>query len=280
MKDIEPNILQKYMKYSGPKTGLILVFIIILQFGIFPQISAALRSGQDLNKYVDYSYFYIMSMYSIIVLGTIIFNLNGLRLLSDHFSLWIVVFSCFFRLSLGGNHALIYRLYLGFLGVILTIYIIGNRRNIELPRLRLILVAILWSVGTTILIALPQALLGTVHLTLPPNLLSIIVNSLLYNISFVTIIEEVCFRSLLVGFMIMNGYKENVALSFQSILFWIGHYMIISNPVSFFIAIPLLSLSTTLLMKKYKMVFLPIVTHTFVNVFTSIFVVVLRQYFL
>jgi membrane protease YdiL (CAAX protease family) len=130
------------------------------------------------------------------------------------------------------------------------------------------------------LIALPQVLLDNVSSKpLPPNLTTIIVNTFLYNISFITIIEEACFRGLLVGFIIMSGYKENAAFVFQAILFWIGHYMVISNPVTFFISIPLLTLSTTLIMKKYKIVFLPIIVHTFVNIFTSIFVVVLQQYF-
>ena len=77
----------------------------------------------------------------------------------------------------------------------------------------------------------------------------------------------------------MNGFKENTAFSIQAILFWMGHYMSISNPVLFFIAIPLLTISTTLIMKKYKMIFEPIMVHTLVNVYASVIVIILQQSF-
>ena len=280
MNDKNLNFLQTVKKYSNPRIGIVCILLIVVQFGLLPLISSELRSGSDYNLYADYSYFYVMSSYTLIVLGIVIFQAHGLELFSDHISLWVIVLSCFFRVSLGGDHALIYRIYLAFLGAVLSVYIITNRKTIKSPTLKSVFIGLLWSVSTVALIALIQALLDSgFSKSLPPNLSTIITDMFIFQISFVSVIEEACFRGLIVGFMLMNGYKENTAFSFQAILFWIGHYMAISNPVLFFVAIPLLTLSTTLIMKKYKMIFLPIMTHTLVNVFTSIVVIVLQQSF-
>jgi len=265
-------------KRVNPKIGIAFIILIILQFYLLPLMPLVV--GTDINKYAAYTYFYAMSSYTMIVLGIMIFQANGIVLFQDHFTLWIIVLSCFLRTNLGGDHKLIYSNYFSFLGVILSIYILANRKNIKFPNLKLIFIGLLWSVGTVIIIALLYTLSNSVYSkSLPLNLFTIVINTFVFQLSFVTVIEEACFRGLIVGFMIMNGYKENTALFIQAILFWGIHYMdIIANPALFFIIVPLFTLSATLIIKKYKMLYLSIIMHTLFNVCTSILVTVLHRY--
>lgn len=275
------NFLDTVKKYSNPKIGFVFIFLIIFQFCLIPFVSPGIQG--DYNRYADYMYLYAICSYTMIVLGIVIFQAHGLELLSDHFSLWLIIFTCFARTRLGGSHELSYSLYLGFLGLALSIYVIKNRRKFTMPDGNTVFVGFLWSVGTVLILAIEQAAFSSNNLTslsLPPNPINQILKLFLYNISFTTVIEEVCFRGLIVGYMIMNGYKEDTAFFVQAILYWGVHYITISYvPVWFFIGIPLLTLSTTLIMRKYKMIFLPIMVHTSVNVFINIFIFGLQRYF-
>jgi membrane protease YdiL (CAAX protease family) len=94
----------------------------------------------------------------------------------------------------------------------------------------------------------------------------------MYQLSFVTVIEEALFRGLLFGLLLMNGYKENTALFIQSVLFCGIHYLKLNDPILFFILLPLFTLSVSLIVKKYKMLYLSIMVHTFNNVFGGLIV--------
>ena len=88
-----------------------------------------------------------------------------------------------------------------------------------------------------------------------------------------------CFRGLLYSFMVINDYKENTAFFVQALLFWGIHWpRIIDNPILFFIAIPLFTLSVTFIIKKYKMLYLSIMVHTLLNVFLTVLISVINRY--
>jgi len=75
---------------------------------------------------------------------------------------------------------------------------------------------------------------------------------------------------------VLNGWQENRAFFIQGILFWGVHYMQISaNPAVFFIAVPMLTLSTTLITKEYKMLYLSVIVHTLANVFGPVLLAIL-----
>ena len=105
-------------------------------------------------------------------------------------------------------------------------------------------------------------------------LLNYIINTFIFQLSFVSVIEEAYFRGLIFSYLMMNGYKENAALYIQAILFWGIHYLKIVNLVHFFVDIPVLILGVTLLIKKYKMLYLSIMLHTLNNVFGAILVAI------
>jgi membrane protease YdiL (CAAX protease family) len=254
----------------NPKLGFVFIVLIILFSSLVPLIGLA--SGPDYNKYTNLYYFYVISSYTIIVLSIIIFRSSDLEVFQDHFSLWTIVLSCFLRASLGGENEALYKGILIFIGTVLSIYIIRNRKNIKMPNVKSIFISIVWSVGTVVLVAMVIAFLVHEHGSLPSDLLSYIIKMSVFQFSFVTVIEESCFRGLLFCFLVMNGYKENKALFLQAVLFWGVHYMKMNNPVLFFVASPILILSITLIIKKYKMLYSSIIMHTLNNVFTAVLV--------
>jgi hypothetical protein len=252
-------------EHSSSKIGIVFIILIILQSYLAPLISIA--SGTDYNKYVDYLYYHTIASYMIIVLSIIIFSDKGLDVFQDHFSLWIIVLTCFFRANLGGDNEIIYKSILIILGLVLSNFIIRNRKSIKTPSLKSIFVGILWSAGTVVIASLLRVLLDSRHGILPSNLTNYLVNVSEFQLAFVTVIVEAYFRGLLFGFLVMNGCRENAALFVQAILFWGMHYMKFTDPILFFCVIPLLTLSLTLIIKKYKMLYLSIMLHTSNNIF-------------
>jgi membrane protease YdiL (CAAX protease family) len=252
------------------KLSIALILLIILQSYFVPLIS--LISGTDYDKYVDYSYFYVLSSYTIIVGSILVFRDKGLEILQDHFSLWAIILTCFFRANLGGTNELFYKGLLIFLGLSLLAYVVANRKTIKTPNLKSLLIGLFWSAGTTVILSLIRVLLDPRRGVMPSNLTDYFITTTMYQLSFVTVIEEALFRGLLFGLLLMNGYKENTALFIQSVLFCGIHYLKLNDPILFFILLPLFTLSVSLIVKKYKMLYLSIMVHTFNNVFGGLIV--------
>jgi membrane protease YdiL (CAAX protease family) len=253
---------------------LLCVVLITLQSYLVP-ITSYIMSKSDDSSYAAYMQFYAISSYTVIILGLIVLDANGVKLFQDYLTLLMIVLSCFFRSDLGGEYDTIYRNYMNFLGISLLIYIFYLQRRITVPNLKSLVVAILWS-GITILVsAFLYAIIEPVHGTLPANLINYTINMLLFQFSFVTVIEEAIFRGLLFGFMVLSGFGENKALLVQAILFWGIHYMSVSNPLLFFLFVPLYTISITLIVKRYKLLYMSILMHTLVNVFARVLVAIL-----
>jgi membrane protease YdiL (CAAX protease family) len=276
MKNNDVNFLQSTDNVKlipNPRIGMIFAVIIIVHSYLIPFIS--LISGGDINKYTNYVYLSTLISYTIIVLSIIVFHGNGLEVFQDHFSLWIIVLTCFFRASLGGTNEIIYKYILILLGVVLSVFIVANRKRIKVPNLKSVLIGLIWSVSAVTAAALFSVVLLSNHGTLPSNLLSYIITQFEVQLSFVTVIEEAYFRGLLFGFLVMNGFSENKALLIQALLFWGTHFMDSADLRLFFVVIPLLILIETLIIKKYKMLYLTIMLHTLNNVFGGILVAIL-----
>ena len=271
-----PQTSANVQESTNPRIGSLFVFLIVLLFYFVPLLASA--AGADSTRFTDYLYLYTVTSYTIIVLGITIFHGKGLDVFQDYFSLCTVVLSCFLAAIRGGEQDTVYRVFLVLLGLRLSIYIVGNRKSIRIPNLKSVFVGLLWSLVTVVIIVLLLFFLNPIHESLPPNLLAYILNTSLYQVSFVTVIEEACFRGLLFGFLVMNGYQEDRALIIQSLLFWGVHYMKISaNPALFFIAVPILTLSTSLITKEYKMLYLSVMVHTIANVLGPVLVVILQH---
>jgi len=262
-KDIKKN--------SGSKIGMIFIVLILLQYYLFPVLTSAwiLNDAKLVNNIF---YFHTIISYVIIVFSLIVFREFELDMFRDYFSLGIIVATCFLRAGLGGSDETVFKALLILIGIILTNYIIVNRKSIIVPDMKSVFIGVLWSVGVTVVLSLLRVLLDPGHRTLPANILAYIINISVFQLSFVTIIEEAYFRGLLFGFLLMSGYKENTALFIQAILFWGIHYVRFGDPVLFWVIIPIYTLSATLVIKKYKMLYLTIMMHTIYNVFGGILV--------
>ena len=271
--------MSENFKQTRVLVGVVFLILITLQSVTSPLISSFLKASSDHTKYVNYSYFFAMSSYTLIIIGVMIFNARGMGFITDHFSLWIIVLSCFLRTTYGGQFEFLYKFYMSCLGLILLIYVIRKRKYIKVPPLISILFGLSWAGATILVIAL-------LELVIRPAVISTLVLSnsrwvfltLVFNLSFVTVIEETFFRGLLFGFLISFGVKEDYALIVQGVLFWLTHYMRLSNPLTFFIFTPLLTISVSLIMKRYKVIYLPILVHTLVNVFGPTMAVVLYNF--
>lgn len=259
---------QKYHKLS-----IVFIVVVILQSYLVPLITLA--SGADYGKYVNYLYIHIISSYTIIVLCLIVFG-NELEVFQDYFSLGIIALTCFLRASLGGDNEPLYRGILMFLGLIIFFYIIINRKSLKIPTLKSVFIGLFLSVGITIVLSLIRLLLDPKISTLPSNLVSYIFDAFLYHLSFVTI-EEAYFRGILFSFLAINNFKESSALILQGALFIGVHYMKINDPILFFILLPLFTLTVTLIIKKYKMLYLSIMVHTVNNVFGALLIALVRH---
>lgn len=265
----------KATKSPNPRLGIVFIVLVTLDSLITPLLS--LLAGSDEAKYANYIYVHTIIAYTIIVISILIFHKYGLDVFQDHFSLWLIVFTCFFRPRTGGPGEHVFRAAMDILGLVLSGYIIANRKRIKIPNWKSILIGVSWSVGTVIVGTVVHVLESPSHATLPPYLTLVIFYTSVYQLSFTTVIEEAYCRGLLYGFLVMNGVKENTALWIQAIFFCLNHYFdIIQNPLLFiFGVVPIVAISTTLIIKKYKMLYQSIMIHTLMNVFVPILILIL-----
>lgn len=261
-------------KYLSPKVGIVLTVLIMLQFYLSVYVFSAMGVS-----FINILYLDTISSYTMVVLSLIFFIPNALGVFRDHFTLWTIAVSCFLPIVFGGER-MIFKGILIILGVFFAAYSIVNRKSLKFPGLKSVFIGLGWSVCAVLIIALTYALFDqTLIKPFPSNLSTIVNNEFLNQLSFTSVPEEVCFRGLIFSFMVMNGYKEDKAFVVQAILFWSIHFeTIITNPISFFILIPLSTLFLTLIIKKYKMLYLSIMMHTFINVFTTVLVNVINRY--
>ncbi|MCE9646581.1 MAG: CPBP family intramembrane metalloprotease [Chloroflexi bacterium] len=261
--------------YSNSKTGIAIIILIMLQFCFLQFILLAV--GMDS---VDALYWETISSYIIIVSSVILFNSSVLEIFRDQFTLWIIVISCFLPIGYGGER-IIYKSILMILGIILAVYILANRKNIKIPSLKSLLIGVGLSFGALFVIALVYALFDqTFTGPLPSNIWNVAFNVFTSQLTFTSVIEEACFRGLIFSFIVAAGSREDKAFIVQALLFWVIHVgYVATKPVLFFVIVPLSTLFLTLIVRKYRMLYLSIMMHTLINVFTTILVAVINSYF-
>ena len=100
----------------------------------------------------------------------------------------------------------------------------------------------------------------------------VLVRRIIYNLSFGALIEETLFRGVLWGYLRGLNWKENKIIWTQGILFWMAHLNEISNPVTFFIAVPIGTIVFSLLARHSKQVLPSIIAHTVMNTLSVVLV--------
>lgn len=264
-----PNDFAESKKKPKIKLGNKFVFLIVLYVYLIP-ITLGLLGVDKAN----FRYFIAVSSFLLAVTSIIFLGPHQLETFRDHFSLWVIVFACFFLAIFAGDNKLIYKILFIILGVTLSIYTIINRKEIKIPDLNSFFIGLFSSIGAVAVIVLISTALAANFFANYPIYYSVpvIVKVFLSEFSLVSVTEEVLFRGLIFNLLVMNGSKENKALFIQAILFWGIHYADITNPVQFFILIPLGTIFMTLIIKKYRMLYLSVMMHTFLNVFPTLIV--------
>lgn len=98
--------------------------------------------------------------------------------------------------------------------------------------------------------------------------------SAIFNLSFVSIIEEVLFRGILWGHLRELRWSENKIFWIQALIFWMAHFTRLANPITFFISLPLTIIWESYLARNSKQTFPSIVGHTILNTFLAIIVTI------
>lgn len=247
--------------------GFSIALLLVAQLYWLPLIPKLV--GSNYNAYAFYVYVYIVTSYLGITLILLIEIQNLQEFNIDRLTLWIIIFSCFLRRRLGIEGEIFYLLFLAFLGISIFGVVFIKRNVIPKTSTNSLLGGVAIGFIALTLTTLIEAQQASNWLTpaYSNNVTVVLVRELIYQLSFVTIVEEIVFRGFLVGYLKRFGCKENIAFVVQALLFWLIHYASLGNPLTFFLSIPILIISTTLVVRWFKQLSPSIFIHTFVNVF-------------
>jgi membrane protease YdiL (CAAX protease family) len=192
-------------------------------------------------------------------------NLKDFHL--DHLTLWTIVISCFLPRRFGLEGEIYFSYVRAAFGFLIFAIIFINRSQLPKTNPESIIVGAV--LGCVILLPMlffesfqPQYWRTAFY---EKKLLFAGIGEFILNLQFVTPMEEAIFRGLLIGYLIRFGYKIETVFMFQAVLFWAMH--VLTKPlITYWISIPLLSLSATWLVYRYKQIFPSIIVHTLTNV--------------
>ena len=256
------------------RLGRKFVILIVLYAYLAPIIFELFAVDEANYRYLDAIGFYLLAVVCILIFG-----LNQLETLRDKFSLGMIVLSCFLAVIDPRENNVIYRIMFIILGATISIYLRINRKEIKTPSLKSFFVGLLWSIGAVVVLASISVWLGLPEIkSFQPSLLVVVAGEFWSQLALISILEEVAFRGLIFSLLIMIGWNENNALITQGIIFWGWHYVDIGTPKVFFVIVPLGTLFMTLIIKKYKMVYMSATMHTLMNVFVALVAMWISQY--
>lgn len=278
MKNNSVNFLQKIKisKKTRPGIGRVIIALIITQSFLAPIISIWSLNGR--NENIVFINLHSVIAYTTIVLCILFFPRKSLGVFYDRFSLSLIALACIVRPLFFSGNGLIYDIVMASLGIALFFFIKSSQKKIEIPNLKSVLIGLMWSLSTVLAVSIIRVFSnsGPTPGSFPSNLATFIFNSTLSGLTF-SVLEEAYFRGLLFSLLVMNGWGEDKALFAQGLLFWGSHYLDIGDPIFFFVMIPLITISITLIIRKYKMLYMSIMVHLIINIFLSIFVTILSK---
>lgn len=185
----------------------------------------------------------------------------------DKFTIVTLLVGFFLFQRVGGVGENFFIVVIGITGVSLIILLMISKPQIPSTRIRLALIGIVAGSVLVIVLTLLEILLRPPW---PPqpltrgNLIATCVGYIIREISTVPM-EEMMFRGFLWGYLSRKGWREKKIFWTQGLLFWLLHFLRIGMPFSFFIAIPLLTLLSSELVKRTKQLFPSILAHIVIN---------------
>jgi membrane protease YdiL (CAAX protease family) len=242
------------------KIAPILVVLVLLEI-LALQVTSLFASA---SPYAIYAY--LMTSYAAIA-ATIWAekdNLSSFHI--DRLSLIALVFSMFFRRRLGIPGEGFFLFAIGLLGVACLVFLVKHGSRVEQTRLGWALAGCL--VGGFVVI--PVTITESLQLrAIPPlyssDLILTVLRSVIYELSFAALVEEIVFRGLVWGYLRRAGLSDNKAAVAQGVLFWLAHLGQASTVLVFVLALPLLILASTILTQRARQVFPAVLSHTVIN---------------
>ena len=101
--------------------------------------------------------------------------------------------------------------------------------------------------------------------------LSMLVDGLLFQLSFAAVMEEPLFRGFLWGGFRQLGLSDGVVCVLQAGLFWLGHIYYYNTGINFWVVIPIASIVLGLVVWKTKSITNSMITHACMNTLGDIF---------
>lgn len=252
--------------------GGFLTVLLVAQLFLLPLIPAL--TGSDYDLYAKFVYIYLIVSYSAILTMTLLERNYLHEFHIDNKSLWLFVFSCFIRRRLGIPYEIYYLLPIMLCGIIGALHAIFHRTHLPKTNPKSMFGGIIVGLVVVFISALfeftqSQQWLDSIYTS---NLTLYFIRELVFQLSFVVLIEEFIFRGFLFGYLEKLGLQSQAASVGQAILFWMLHYTRIGSPITFFISIPLLTLATSFVAKRYKQIFPSIIVHVTVNTLTPLII--------
>lgn len=159
------------------------------------------------------------------------------------------------------------------MAVVFAAYFIRNRKRITavkndkksvLFNMLIVLVSVL---ATTLLFAYLRGFSGTESAYSP----SMLMNGLLFQLSFAAVMEEPLFRGFLWGGFRELGLSNGLVCVLQAGLFWLAHIYYYNTGINFWLIIPIGSIVLGLVVWKTKSITNSMVTHAFMNTLGDVF---------
>jgi len=258
------------------KIGHVLLIIIIVEF--FLSSFFGLIAGENRQLLGILVYTFIISAYAVIIIMLLIEGHPVESFSLDSMSLLIIVVSCFIREKFYVGGEIFYLVILALLGLSILVIAIKKRLFVYKFDLKNIFPIFLWTLITLFVVSMVEIvevkMLPEVTGVPPQFNISLALQQAfretVFQVSWVTVAEEVFFRGFMPGYLIKLGLKEKNAFIIQAVVFWLMHFRNINTPITFFISIPLLTISMTMIVWRYKKVSAAILIHTLANVANSL----------
>jgi membrane protease YdiL (CAAX protease family) len=187
----------------------------------------------------------------------------------DRASAYLLVIMGIFRSNVGVPSEIIYRIIIIILSIILLVAIRRGTSKLPSTNMRWIFVSL-----AVCSLVLPLSFIDSfstsrylAYTFTPGALLADISQKTFFNLSFVSLIEEVMYRAILWGYLIERGWSENKVFWVQVILFWVIHFYQLGTPITLFIVNPIGILIMSYLVRRSRQVFPAVVFHTAINAF-------------
>jgi membrane protease YdiL (CAAX protease family) len=222
--------------------------------------------------------YHVVANYALLAFSILYFGPDEFENLGDVLSITFIVLGCFLPIIFHSENPLLLNMALFAMGVMIAIYLYFNWHRYKKTPLKAAIGVTLWSFFFVLFVSIVYSFIDKNYARpIPDNLPFQLFMAAIYQFSYVAVIEEGIFRGLLYG-IALKSFGKNKAILLQAALFWLSHIFETSNPVYFYLLLPLGTIFLTFLINRYKMLWTSIVAHVFLNIFFATLVTLINMY--